>query len=67
MPPSLRPKNSMFSYGYSHTHCENNQWTLGISDGSNQKSIVTLEPRTATQCWTYHQSPAQCSYHENHT
>jgi len=24
MPPSLRPKNSIFSYWHSHTHCENN-------------------------------------------
>jgi len=27
MPPSLRPKNSIFSYWRTHTHCENNQWT----------------------------------------
>ena len=37
------------------------------SDGRNVESTVTLEPRTSTQCWTYHTSPAQCSDHENHT
>ena len=67
MPPSLRPKNSIFSYWHSHTHCENNQWTLRASNGRNLESTVTLEPRTSTQCWPYHTSPVQCSDHENHT
>jgi len=67
MPPSLRLKNSRFSYWRSHTHCENNQWTLRASNRSNLESTVTLEPRTSTQCWPYHISPAQCSDHENHT
>jgi len=67
MPPSLRPKNSIFSYWRSHTYCENNQWTLRASNGRNLKSTVTLEPRTSTQCWPYHTSPAQCSDYENHT
>ena len=31
------------------------------------ESTVTLEPRTSTQCWSYHTSPAQCSDHENNT
>ena len=67
MPPSLRPKNSTFSYWRSHTHCENNQWTLRAFNGLNLESTVGLEPRSSTQCWTYHTSPAQCSDHENHT
>ena len=31
------------------------------------ESTVTLEPRTSTQCWTYHRNPAQCSDDEHHT
>jgi len=49
-----------------HTHCKNNQWTLRTYNGRNLGSTVTLEPRTSTQCWSYHTSPAQCSNHENH-
>ena len=64
MPLSLRPQNSIFSYWRSHTHCENNQWTL---QGSDLESTVALEPRTSTQCWAYHTNPKQCSDHENHT
>jgi len=67
MPPSLRPKTSIFSYWQSHTHCENNQWNLRASNGRNLESTIILEPRTSTQCWPYHISPAQCSHHENHT
>jgi len=67
MSPSLRPQNSVFSYWQSHTHCENNQWTLRASNGRNLESTITLEPRTSTQCWPYHISPAQCSDHENQT
>jgi len=67
IPPSLRPKNSIFSYWGSHTHCENNQWTLWGTGGRDLGSIVTLEPRTSTQCWSYHTSLTQCSDHENHT
>jgi len=67
MPPSLRPKNSIFSHWRSHTHCENNQWTLRGSGGRDLGSTVTLEPRTSTQCWPYHINPEQCSDHENHT
>jgi len=67
MPPSLRPKYSIFTYWQSHTHCENNQWTLRASNGRNWKSIVILEPRTSTQCWPYLISLAPCSDHENHT
>ena len=67
MPPSLRPQNSVFSCWQSHTHCENNQWTLRASNRRDLQSTVTLEPRTSTQCWTYHISPAQCSDPENHT
>jgi len=33
MPPSLRPTNSVFSCWHSHTHCENNQWTIRVSGG----------------------------------
>jgi len=66
MPPSLRPQNSPFSYWQSYTHCENNQWTLRASNGRDIESTVTLEPRTSTQCWKYHTSPAQCADHENH-
>jgi len=66
MPPSSQPKNYIFSYWHSHTHCENNQWTLRISEGRNLESTVTLEPSTSTQCWPYHTSPAQCSDYENH-
>jgi len=40
---------------------------MGTSRINNLESTVTLEPRTSTQCWTYHHSPAQCSVHENHT
>ena len=61
MPPSLWPQNSVFSYWQSHTHCENNQWTLRGSGGRDLESTVTLEPRTSTQCWPYHISPARCS------
>jgi len=50
MPPSLRPKNSIFSCWYSHTHCENNQWTLRIIGGGDLESTVTLEQITSTQC-----------------
>jgi len=67
MRPSLRPQNSVFSYWQSHTHCENNQWTLRASNGRNLESTITLEPRTSTQCWPYHIIPAQCSDHENQT
>jgi len=67
MPPSLRQRNSIFSYWHSHTHCENNQWTIRTTGGHNLESTATLEPRTSTQCWTYHTKPAQCSDHENHT
>jgi len=67
MPPSLRPKNSIFSYWQSHTRCENNQWTLRASDGRDLESTVTLEPRTSTQCWPYYFGPEQCSDRENHT
>ena len=67
MRPSLRLKNSIFSYWQSHTHCENMQWTLRASNGRNLESTITLEPRTSTQCWPYHISPTQCSDHENHT
>ena len=67
MPPSLQPKNSIFSYWHSHTHCENNQWILGISGGRDLQSTVTLEPRTSTQCWPYYFGPEQCSDRENHT
>jgi len=66
MSPSLRPRNSIFSYWHSHTHCESNQWTR-ITGGRDLESTVTLAPRTPTQCWPYHTSPAQCSAHENHT
>jgi len=67
MPSSLRPKNSIFSYWHSHTHCENNQWTERISGGRDLESTVTLEPRTPAQCWPYYFSPEQCSDRENHT
>jgi len=67
MPPPLRPKNSIFSYWHSHTHCENNQWTLRIPGGRNLDSTVTFEARTSTQCWPCHISPEQCSDRENHT
>jgi len=67
MPPSLRPKNSLFSYQHSHTHCEDNQWTLKISGVSDLESTVTLELRTFTQCWSYYFSPEQCSDRENRT
>jgi len=67
MPPSLRPRNSIFSYWGPHTHCENNQWTMRASNRRNLESTVTLEPKSSTQCWTHHTSPAQCSDHENHT
>ena len=40
---------------------------MRASNGRDLESTVTLEPRTSTQCWTYHISPAQCSGHENHT
>ena len=49
MPPSLRPKYSIFSYWHSHTHGENNQWTIRASGGRDLS--VTIEPRTSTQCW----------------
>ena len=61
MPPSLQPKNSIFSYWHSHTHCENNQWILRESGGRDLESTVTLEPRTSTQCWPYYFGPEQCS------
>ena len=67
MPPSLRPKNSIFSYWQSHARCENNQSTLRASDGRDLESTVTLEPRTSTQCWPYYFGPEQCSDRENHT
>jgi len=67
MPPSLRPKNSIFSYWHSHTPSENNQWTIRISGGRDLKSTVTLDPRTSTQCWPYYLGPEQCSDRENHT
>ena len=63
MPPSLRPKNSIFAYWRSHTNCENNRLTL---PGADLESIVILEPRTSAQCWTYHTNRKQCSDHENH-
>jgi len=47
-PPSLRPKNSIFSHWRSHTHCENNQWTTRLTGGRDLESTVTLEPRTST-------------------
>ena len=50
MPPSLRPRNPMFSYWHSHIHCESNQWTTRITGGRDLESTVTLEPRTSTQC-----------------
>ena len=31
------------------------------------ENTITLKPRTSTQCWSYHSSPAQCSDHEDHT
>jgi len=67
MPPSPQPKNSLFSYWGSHTHCENNQWTLRAFGGHDLESTVTLEPRTSTQRWPYYSSLAECSDHENHT
>jgi len=67
MPQSLRPKNSIFSYWHSHTHCENNQWAIRILEGRDLKSTITLEPRISTQCWLYYNSPQQCSERENHT
>jgi len=67
IPPSLRSKNSVFSYWHLHTHCENNQWTDKISVGRNLQSTITFEPRTSTQCWQSHTSPTQCSDKENHT
>jgi len=67
MPPSLRLQISVFTYWQSHAHCENNQWTLRASNGRDLESTVTLEPRTSTQCWPCHTSPAHCSDHENHT
>jgi len=36
VPPSLRPKNSIFSYW--HSHCENDQWTLKVSEGRDLES-----------------------------
>ena len=67
MLPSLRPKNSIFSYWHSHTHCENKQGKERTSLGRNLENIATLEPRTSTQYWTYHTNPTQCSDHENYT
>jgi len=45
MPPSLRPKNSIFSHWRSHTHCENNQWTLRGSGGRHLESTVTFRTK----------------------
>jgi len=67
MPPSLRAKNSIFSYWRSHTHCEKYQRTLRGSGGRDLESTVTLESRTSTQCWPYYLIPEQCSDRENHT
>jgi len=67
MPPSLRPKNYIFSYWHSHTHCEDNQWTLRISGGRDLESTVTFELRTSTQCWPYYFGLEQCSDKENNT
>jgi len=67
LPPSLQPKNSVFSYWHSHTHCENNQWTLRIPGGRDLESTVTSEPRTSTQCWPYYISQERCSDKKNNT
>jgi len=67
MPPSLRPKNSIFSHWHKHTYCENNQWIERDPHGCNLECTVTFEPSISTQCWTYHTSPSQCSEHENRT
>jgi len=66
MPPSLRQKYSIFSHWRSHTHCENNQWTLRGSGGRVLESTLTSEPKTSTQCWPYYFSPEQCSDRENY-
>ena len=39
----------------------------GYPAGHDLESTVTLEPRTSTQCWPCHTSPAQCSEHDNYT